>query len=373
MNFQRFFSIVKKEFIQIKRDKASLIIAIMTPIIMMLLFGYAVNTELENINTAVLDMSNTKESKDLIKTFDDTKYFKVTENAESMDEVTHDINAGKIHAAIIVPSDYAEKLSKNQKPGLKILIDGSDPTTARTALNAGTLTAEHYGMSKVSKAISKNLNLGGISVESKVLYNPDLKSKNFTIPGLVGLILQNVTILLTAFSLVREKERGTIEQLVVSPLKSREIILGKLVPYILIGFGDFLLSMFLGFCYFGVPINGSISLLIFLGLGFVICSLAIGLLISTASKTQLQAMQMTFMVLLPSILLSGFVFPREAMPKIIRALSYLMPLTYFLDIIRSIVLKGVGMNYIYTDVIVLLAFGLVLLTLSVLQFRKKLE
>ncbi len=375
MNIQRFFSIVKKEFIQIKRDRASLLIAIIMPIFMMILFGYAVNTELDNISTAVLDMNGTTESRDFLKNFQNTKYFKVTKSEKSISKIHEDMDLGNIHAAIIIPSDYALKLNKNEKPRIQILIDGSDPTSARTVLSSGILTGENYSMTYINKAMSKNnqnLNGGGIDISTSVLYNPDLKNRNFTIPGLVGLVIQNITILLTAFALVREKERGTIEQLLVSPLKSGEIILGKLVPYVLIGFCDFLLSMFIGFYYFGVPINGSTALLIFLGLGFVICSLAIGILISTAAKTQLEAMQMTFMILLPSVLLSGFVFPREAMPKIIYAMGYFLPLTYFLNIVRSIVLKGVGMNYIYKDVITLFIFGIVLLSVSIIQFRKSL-
>lgn len=376
MNFQRFFSIVKKEFIQIKRDRASLIIAIMMPIMMMLLFGYAVNTELDNINTAVLDMSNTTESRQLIKSFENTKYFKVIYEENNIENITDKMNKGEIHAAIIIPSDYRLKLSKSEKPSVELMIDGSDPTTARTALSGGVLTGENYSINLVNKnmqKINQSISSGGIDFSTKVLYNPDLKNRNYTIPGLVGLVMQNVTILLTAFALVREKERGTIEQLVVSPLKSGEIILGKLVPYILIGFFDFLLSMLLGFAYFNVPIRGSMALLISLGLGFVICALAIGILISTAAKTQLQAMQMTFMILLPSVLLSGFVFPREAMPWIINSISYFIPLTYFLNIVRDIVLKGVGIAYIRNDVIILFTFGLVLLVMSMVQFRKKLE
>ena len=215
--------------------------------------------------------------------------------------------------------------------------------------------------------------LGGVEVNTRVLYNPSLRNQNFVIPGLVGLIMQNITILLTAFALVREKERGTIEQLMVSPVTAPELILGKLVPYVVIGFLDFIFALTLGVGWFSVPIMGSLPLLLFLGLGFVICALAIGILISTAAKTQLQAMQLSFLVLLPSILLSGFIFPRESMPKIIQFLGSIIPLTYFLNILRGIVLKGVGMEVLYKDVIILFSIGLVLLTLSIVQFRKTLD
>ncbi|GIM30044.1 transport permease protein [Clostridium polyendosporum] len=376
MNMQRFWSIVKKEFIQIKRDKASFGIAIMMPLMMMLLFGYAVTTQLEDISMLVLDQSNTVESHELIKSFENTSYFKLIGKAQNIDKIESEMNEGKIHAALIIPPDYSKSLLKKERPKVRFIVDGSDPTTARTAFSSGVLAVERHGMKTIEASNSKipsKLNMGGIEVSTKVLYNPTLRNQNYTIPGLIGLIMQNITIILTAFALVREKERGTIEQLIVSPLKSSEIILGKLVPYILIGFADFIYALLLGIYWFNVPVSGSIGLLIFLGSGFVICALAIGILISTVAKNQLQAMQMTFLALLPSVLLSGFVFPREAMPKVIQYLGNLIPLTYFLNILRGIILKGIGMKYLVNDVILLFVLGLALLVLSIIRFRKKLD
>lgn len=376
MNFQRFWSIVKKEFIQIKRDKASFGIAIGMPIMMMFLFGYAVNTQLEDISTAVLDQSHTSDSRELIKSFENTLYFKVIEQSSSIESIEEKMNEGKIHAALIIPPDYSEKLDKKEKPKVQLLVDGSDPTTARTAFSSGVLAIQNQGvkqMEVLSSRLFQKINIGGVDVSTKVMYNPSLKNQNFTIPGLVGLIMQNITVLLTAFALVRERERGTIEQLIVSPIKSSELILGKLLPYVVIGFFDFIFSLALGLLWFGVPIRGSLGLLIFLGFGFVICALAIGILISTISKTQLQAMQLSVLIILPSVLLSGFVFPREAMPKIIQYMGYALPLTYFLNILRGIVLKGVGMNYLYKDVVLLFILGFFLLIFSMIRFRKKLD
>lgn len=376
MNFQRFWSIVKKEFIQIKRDKASFGIAIGMPIIMMLLFGYAVATQLEDISTVVLDQSRTAESRELIKSFENTLYFKIKEEVNSIDVVEQRINSGKVHAAIIIPPDYSTALLKKERPNLQLIIDGSDPTTARTAFSSGVLAGERYGMKvtqELNEKLSQKPNVGGIEVSTRVLYNPSLRNQNFTIPGLVGLIMQNITVLLTAFALVRERERGTIEQLIVTPIKSSELILGKLIPYVIIGFFDFVFSLALGMLWFGVPIKGSLGLLLFLGSGFVICALAIGILISTISKTQLQAMQLSFLIILPSVLLSGFVFPREAMPKIIQWIGYAMPLTYFLNILRGIITKGVGMEYLFNDVALLFTLGLLLLIFSMARFRKKLD
>jgi ABC-2 type transport system permease protein len=376
MIFQRFWSIVKKEFIQIKRDRASFGIAIGMPIMMMLLFGYAVATQLEDISTAVLDQSKTAESRELIRSFQNTLYFKVVDEVKSVDEIEQGINSGKIHAAVIIPPDYSETLLKKERPQIQLIIDGSDPTTARTAFSSGVLAGERHGM-KIMEELSEKLpqkpQLGGVEVSTRVLYNPSLRNQNFTIPGLVGLIMQNITVLLTAFALVRERERGTIEQLIVTPIKSTELILGKLTPYVIIGFLDFLFSLALGMLWFNVPIHGSLGLLLFLGAGFVICALAIGILISTISKTQLQAMQLSVLIILPSVLLSGFVFPREAMPKIIQLIGYALPLTYFLNILRGIITKGVGMEYLFNDVALLFTLGLVLLVISMVRFRKKLD
>ncbi|MBZ9686288.1 ABC transporter permease [Clostridium estertheticum] len=376
MNMQRFISIIKKEFIQIKRDKASFGIAIMMPIMMMVLFGYAVTTELDNISTAVIDQNHTKESREFIKSFENTGYFKITSEENNIESVQSAIDSGLVHAAIIIPPDYSSKILKGEKPAVQFLIDGSDPTTARTVFSSGVLTGERYGVKFWSKSMEKypsKASIGGVEVNTRVLYNPSLRNQNFVIPGLVGLIMQNITILLTAFALVRERERGTIEQLMVSPVTAPELILGKLVPYVVIGYLDFIFALSLGVGWFSVPVMGSLPLLLFLGLGFVICALAIGILISTAAKTQLQAMQLSFLVLLPSILLSGFIFPRESMPKIIQFLGSIIPLTYFLNILRGIILKGVGMEVMYKDVFILFSIGLILLTLSIVQFRKTLD
>lgn len=376
MNMQRFVAIIKKEFIQIKRDKASFGIAIGMPILMIFMFGYAVATQLEDISTSVLDQSHTTESRELIKSFENTEYFKVKEEVNNVETIDREMDQGTIHAALIIPPNYSASLEKKEKPTVQLIIDGSDPTTARTAFSSGVMAGQNYGitaMTKLNGKLPQQINTGGIDVSTRVLYNPSLRNQNFTIPGLVGLVMQNITVLLTAFALVRERERGTIEQLIVSPIKSAELILGKLIPYVVIGFIDFLFSLALGMLWFNVPIRGSLPLLLFLGAGFVICALAIGLLISTISKTQLQAMQMSVLIILPSVLLSGFVFPREAMPKIIQLIGYVLPLTYFLNILRGIVTKGVGMEYLYQDVTLLFMLGLVLLIVSMVRFKKKLD
>ena len=370
-------SVIKKEFIQVRRDPISLRLPFIMPIVMMLLFGYAVNTEVDKIPTAVYDRSNTAESKAFLDRFTDSGYFITTENVHSEDSIKHLIESGKVKAGLIIPQDYSEKVRKNESAELQLVIDGSEPTTARTAQNSGLLISQMYSKEYISENLVKYGispdKLHGISVKTDVWYNPDLENSKFTIPGLVGLILQNITIMLTAFALVREKERSTIEQLIVTPIKPSELILGKLIPYIAIGYSGFLFSLALCVWVFKVSIAGSLGLLLLLGFLFVYCSLSIGMLISTFAKNQLQAMIVMIFVLLPSILLSGFIFPRDAMPAAISYIGYIIPLTYFLDIIRGVMLKGIGMAYLWQDTAALLLFTVIILFIATKRFRKSLD
>lgn len=376
-NIQRFLSIVKKEFIQIRRDPISLRIPIAMPIMMMLLFGYAVNTEIEKIPTVIFDQSKTQESREYIQKFIASNYFEVKYNVTSEKEMSDLIDGGNAKAGLIIPSDYAIDLSKGRTAQTQLIIDGTDPTTARTALNSGILISEIYSKSFkegiLKKLGSSGIKVPGVTINSRVWYNPNLESSRFTIPGLVGLILQNITIMLTAFALVREKERGTIEQLIVTPMRPIELILGKLIPYIIIGYAGFLFALAICIFWFKVGVTGSLTLLLLLGFLFVICSLLIGMLISTFANNQMQAMMVMIAVILPSVLLSGFMFPREAMPLPIHLIGYALPLTYFLNIIRSIVLKGVGIGFLWNDVLALGVFTILLLVVASLRFRKSLD
>jgi len=376
-SFKRFNSIIKKEFIQVKRDRISMAIPIMMPIVMMLLFGYAVNTNVDNIPTAIFDQSKTEDSSKFIETFADSKYFIITENVDNEKQLADLVDSGKVKAGLIIPTNYSEKIKSNTNAEIQLVIDGTDPTTARTALSSGLLLTRTYSQKYTAQKLMKYgisaEKLPGISLKTKVWYNPDLENTRFTIPGLVGLILQNITIMLTAFALVREKERSTIEQLIVTPIKPSELILGKLIPYIVIGYAGFLFALALCVWVFKVNVAGSLGLLLLLGFLFVYCSLSIGMLISTFSKNQTQAMLAMVFVLLPSILLSGFIFPRAAMPKVIEFIGYFIPLTYFLDIIRGVMLKGIGLQYLWQDTLALLLFTIVILVIATKRFRKSLD
>lgn len=376
-NFRRFMAIMKKEFLQISVDKISLKMPVFMTIGMMLLFGYAVNTDLNNISTVVFDQSKTQESREFIDQFRSTGYFIFDYNVNSLDELTMLIDKGKARAGLIIPVDYAVMLKKNKSPQPQLVIDGTDPTVARTALNSGVIISNTYSINKRQKFMEikgfSNMQSPGIDLNTRVRYNPNMSSNVFSIPGLVGLILQNITIMLTAFAMVREKERGTIEQLIVTPVKSNELILGKLIPYIALGYASFLLALILCRFWFKVEIQGNIYLLLGLGMLFVLCSLSIGMLISIFAKNQLQAMQFTIVIILPSVLLSGFMFPVEAMPNSIKFISMMLPLSYFLRIDRSIILKGVGIDYIWQDSIALVIFLVVIFIIAVKKFKKNLD
>jgi ABC-2 type transport system permease protein len=357
---QRFKHIVIKEALHIRRDPASMMMLIMMPVLFMLMFGYAVNTEVDHIYMGVLDNDHTYESRELIRTFVTSNYFELYSYYDEIDAIDTALDAGEIKAAIVIPNGYGSHPSETE---IAFVVDGSDPTVARTALQSGSLIAQSQ---KGTAAIQGNF-------KTTVWYNPAMESRLFTIPGLMGLIMQNITVMLTAFSLVRERERGTIEQLMVSPIKSYELIVGKMIPYVVIGNIDFLITIFFGTVWFNVPFRGSMALLLVLGNAFIFSALAIGMLISTISKNQLQAMQMSFLIILPSVLLSGFVFPRDAMPKFIYYIGYVIPLTYFLDILRGIVIKGVGFSIIWRQTLALSIMSILLLTVASIRFKKRLE
>lgn len=377
LDWRRFAAILKKEFIQIKRDPISLRLPIIMPIMMMLLFGYAVTTEVSHIPTAVLDLSHTQESREYVDAFRSSQYFVVAQNVGSQQELSNMMDAGVVKAALTIPPDFAADRKAGRNPQCEFVIDGSDPTTARTALNSGLLVGEMYSLNLRQAFLKKTgqnvAALPGVTLNTRVWYNPSLQSTRFSIPGLVGLILQNITLMLTVFSLVREKERGTIEQLIVTPIRSLELILGKLVPYVLIGYAGFLFALAICVFWFGVYPAGSIALLLVLGLLFVLCTLMMGMLISTFAKNQLQAMMVMIMILLPSILLSGFMFPRDAMPPVIREIGLLFPITYFLNIVRGIIVKGVGTDVLWKDIAAMAVFFFVLLFATIKRFKKSLD
>ncbi|BAU29389.1 ABC-2 type transport system permease protein [Aneurinibacillus soli] len=372
----RFKAIVRKEILQIRRDRASMVIAIMMPLMMLLIFGYAVNTDVDHLPTAVWDQAKSKDSRVLLQNFTNTLYFDTVYTVESYKEMQALMDTNKIKVGIVIPADYSYRLDMGQKTSIQVVLDGSDPGAARTALANAQMIVQNRALDLQQDTLAAQ-GMGKIepliTAETRVLYNPDMKSRVFNIPALIGLIMQNVTVILTAFSLVREKERGTLEQLMVTPIRSAELIIGKLVPYVFIGLFSFSIVLITGVAWFSVPVKGSILLLILLSLLFLITSLAIGILISTVSKTQMQAMQLSFATILPAVLLSGFMFPLETMPTVLQLFSAVIPLTYFMDILRGIFLKAVTIQELWHQTAMLAGFATLFCFLAIIKFRKKID
>lgn len=374
--WERYWSVVKKEVIQIKRDRPSLAIALVMPLMLLFLFGYAVNTDVNDIQMAVWNQSPSAASRELVDQFVHTRVFEVAAHVSGYEEIEAMLDDGSVNVALIIGPDYTRKRDRNEPVDVQMLINGSDPNIARTATSQAQLIVQHQAITLQEMKLQKQ-GLGELEqplgLDTRVLFNPNMESIVFNIPGLIGLIMQNVTMILTAFSLVREKERGTMEQLIVTPIRPLELMLGKITPYVGVGLFSFCLVLLVGTYWFGVPVKGSISLLVTLSILFLVTTLLLGIFISTVAKTQLQAMQMAFAFILPSVLLSGFMFPRDSMPLVIQWLGGLVPLTYFLEILRGIFLKGVDIDALWKDVVGMSGFCLLILTVAILRFRKKIE
>ncbi|HAG08507.1 MAG TPA: ABC transporter permease [Desulfotomaculum sp.] len=378
MNWRRLFTIMRKEFTQIRRDPPSLIIVFIMPVFMLLLFGYAVNTDVEHIPLAVSDQDQSQASRLLTQNLINTGYFDLAYQVKNNEELKTLLDSGKTRAGLVIPAGYARDLRRGDTATAQLLVDGTDPLVARTAFSAAEIVSQVKSQELRLTALgSEGLTIDrrgpAVDLRTRVWYNPGLESLKFNIPGLIGLIMQNITMMLTAFALVRERERGTLEQLMVTPVKGPELMIGKLIPYVIIAFVDMGLALSIATLWFKVPVAGSIFLLLGLTLLFLVFALGLGMFFSTIARTQLQAMQMTMLFILPSVLLSGFIFPRASMPLPIQYLGNIIPLTYFLNILRGIMLKGININYLWGDIIPLVGFGLGIIALASWRFRKRIE
>lgn len=365
----RILAVMKKEVLQMKRDRMTLALIFIIPLVQLLLFGYAIQTEVKHISTVVFDQSLSAESRDMLSSFSASGYFNINYAAGSYAEVTQKIDSGQAKAGIIFPPDFAENVRSGQSAPLQVIVDASDNMVANQAI----AIANSIGLIKSQEVIVGKMHISGIPYDVRVRpwYNPDGITAYYMVPAILGIIVTLTMMILTAVAIVRERERGTLEQLMVTPIKSYEMMIGKIIPYIVMGYLQITIALLVGVLVFGVPIRGSLLQLYLLTLFFITASLGLGLMISNVAKNQMQAFQLSFFVMLPSILLSGFLFPRDAMPRIIYYISAVIPLTYYLDIIRGIILKGIGYQYLMGQVCVLLVFSLVFLTISTIKFKKK--
>mgnify|MGYP001220194820 CR=1 FL=1 len=373
----RVWTIVRKEFIHILRDPRTLGLVILLPVMLLLLLGLAVANEIENIPMAVADQSRTDTSRQLIAQYVASGYFEVTYHAENEAEIKQLMDRGAVHAGLLIPEDFGRKLSTGESSPILFFIDGTDPVQAQTA----QLAAETVGQAASQRILVQQLEQSPLNldltlpvdVRLRFLYNPDMRRMNFFLPGLVGLILQVQTLLLTAFAIVREREQGTLEQLIVTPIKSWELMLGKLLPFILVAAINLIMVVVAGVLAFNMPLEGDIFLLMILSGIFLIGSLGMGILISIISHTQIEALYLAVFIVLPAAILSGLLFPRQSMPWPAYAAGYLLPLTYYLEIGRGIILKGVGLNYLWPWVWPMALFSIVVFLLSVFLFRKRIS
>ena len=375
---RRFRALIKKEMTHMLRDPRTLVFIFLMPIMQLVLLGFVNNTDIKNVSTVVFNQDNSRASRALLDSFNSTGYFSFDYAVYSQVEVNDLIDSGKASVGIVIPPDYGSNLTTGKTADVLVLLDGANPTIAGSVLSAAALVGQAHGASVRTKQLSLRGPVGGASsspvdVRTRVLYNPDLLSSYNLVPGLVAMILFQTATSLTALAIVKERERGTIEQLIVTPIRSWELIVAKIIPYILVSFANTVLIMAVATFLFGVPLRGSLVLLFSLVGLYLLPTLGLGLLISTAAKTQQQAQLMTMPIMLPSMMLSGVFFPISSMPVFLQAVGNLLPLTYFVYILRSIVVKGVGLNMIMPQVIALTIFAIVLLGLAAMRFKKTLD
>ncbi len=372
----RLFGMIAKEFIHLRRDALALILALCVPVAMLFIFGWAINTDVKHIPTAVFDQSRSLEARMLVEAFENSQYFSILYWAESHAELTRLIDAGRAKVGVVIPPDYAKRLSRRAAE-IQVIVDASDPMVATSAISSASSLGAQLSLRVLTRSLEGTPVIRRdeppVDFRVRAWYNPDLVSAIFIVPGLIGALLMQTTITAMAVTVVREREKGTLEALIVSPIRRWELMLGKIIPNLLVAYGQMTMALLVAHFVFDVPLRGSIPLLYVLSLVFMMGTLGIGIYISTAAKTVPQAMQMSFLTFLPSIYLSGLLFPIEGMPQAAQYLAHVIPLTYYLRIVRGIVLKGVGLDFLWPNLLPLMAFGAVIFTLSVVRFRKQLD
>jgi ABC-2 type transport system permease protein len=372
----RLFAIVRKEFIHVIRDPRTLAVMCIMPIMQLLLLGFATNTDVRDIPMGILDLDHSQQSRALVNAYVISGQFAIAHQAATDDELTRLMDSGGISSALVIPPNYGRDLQAGKSVSVAFYIDGSDPSTATSALSSAVLIGQSVSSNVQFERLERNgmRNIGmPLEVRTRVWYNPDMLSAYFMIPGLIGLILQMQITMLTANAIVREREYGTIEQLIVTPIQPFELMLGKTLPYMLVAFLLIVEVLTVGRFVFGVPIRGSIVMLLLASLLFLFTVLGIGLLISSMANTQQEAMLLTMATILPSVFLSGFLYPLSSLPVVFQWLSKAIPLTYFLEIVRSVMLKGTSVFEFSEHLIFLAISAVVFLTLASLRFKKRLD
>jgi ABC-2 type transport system permease protein len=368
-----------KELLQLRRDRMTLAMMAVLPIVQLLLFGYAINTDVRHIPTVIYDQDHSAVSRELARSLSVTGFYDLLGEVRGYAEIERALRSGRARAALVIPASYASNLRAGRTSQLQLVVDGSDPQTVGSAINtaSGLIAARSSQLmlaklTRLGAAPHGSAALQPLELEPSTWYNPELRTAVFVVPGLIGVILTMTMVMLTAMAIARERERGTLEQLIVSPVRRVELVLGKILPYTVIGYVQMSLILLAGRLVFGVPLVGSLELLYGLSFLFIAANLALGLFFSTLAKTQQQAMQMSFFFLLPNILLSGFMFPFESMPRPAQLIAQALPLTHFLRIVRGITLKGAVFADVGQELVWLTGIFGVLVLLTSLRFNKKL-
>jgi ABC-2 type transport system permease protein len=359
-----------KEFIQMRRDRLTLGMMLGIPAIQLAMFGYAIQTEVRHLPTVVLDESRSSESLALVDQLRNTGNFDIVGYVADRKALDEAIRAGRAMAGVVIPPTYLTDLRRGRVAEAQVIVDAADPLASSAAMSG----AAQAGLARALTILSRTTGRGPpIEIRVRPWYNPGLRSAVYIVPGIIGVLLSVTMILITSMSIVRERERGTLEQLIVTPIDKTSLMVGKIVPFILVGYVQMTLILILGRVLFNVPIRGSLPLLYALTFAFIVANLGMGLFISTLVRSQAQAMQLGFFFLLPNILLSGFMFPREAMPLVAQWIGLVLPLTHFLKVLRGIILKDVGVVELWGPTLILVVLATVFLSLSVRRFSKRIE
>ena len=376
MSLRRLGSVIRKEVLQIVRDRRTLATIISLPIIQLILYGYLSN-DVTHIATAVFDQSRTPESRRLLEAFANSTYVDLRYYTIGFDQVRRLLDGGEAKIGILIPPDYARRLGAGRTATVEVIVDASEPTSARTVLALAAQVGQRLSTDVIVERSARQTGArppsGPVDVRTRAWYNPTLQNVNFIVPGVIAIILMFVTTFQAVTVIVRERERGTMEQLVVTPITGLELMLGKVIPLVALGYIQITVTLLLASLWFHMPIKGSLLLLYVLSLAFFFSTLGIGTLISTVSKTFQQATQLAQLVLLPSILISGFIFPRESLPQALQLIGRLLPLTYFVIVLRGILIKGVGIEYLWHQILPLVGLGVLVFVVAIRRFQKRID
>ena len=363
-SLQRILAIVKKEVRQLRRDRLTFGMIVGIPVIQLLMFGYAINMDVRNLDAAVADMAGTSASRQMVMDMEQTQIIKIIAQVSNADELEHLLRQGKISVGIYIAPDFDRRLQQADRSAMQLLVDGSDTVVQSAAAQLAQIA---------QGARTSPYNDRPPAMELRTFYNPERRSPVNTVPGLIGVILTMTMILFTAVAIVRERERGNLELLITTPVKSTELMLAKILPYVFIGLIQVTLVLVLGVLLFDIPMRGALIDVYQVCLLFIVANLALGLVVSTIAQTQFQAMQMTFFILLPSILLSGFIFPFDGMPKAAQWLAEVLPMTHFMRLIRGVILRGATLQELSSELVILGIFIFVTMTIAILRFKKRLD